>query len=106
MLSMTIICIGVGVTVDELVGNLPDFHHVNVLPTCQHINTTGASILLGLVVEFLILIVISEPLVDVCHHVVTIGVGADVVVAELVKFVGGFFLHLNIVVVGDATEKF
>jgi hypothetical protein len=75
------------------------------LPTCRHLNIAGVSILLGLVGEFLVLVVISEQLVDVCHHVVGIGVSADVVVAELVKFAGGLFLRLNVVVVGDAIEQ-
>ena len=48
---------------------------------------------------------ISEQLVDVRHHVVGIGVSADVVVAELVKFAGGLFLRLDVVVVGDAIEQ-
>ena len=84
---------------------LTDFHHVNGLPTCRHLNIAGAGILLSLVVEFLVLVVISQQLVDVRNHVVAIGVGADVVVAKLVKFVGGLFLHLDIVLVNDAIEQ-
>ena len=77
------------------------------MPTCWHLNIAGVSILLGLVGEFLVLVVISEQLVDVRHHVLVVGIGvsADVVVAELVKFAGGLFLRLDVVVVGDAIEQ-
>jgi len=38
--------IGFGVAVTELVGNLPDFLHVDVLLACWHLNIGGISILL------------------------------------------------------------
>ena len=71
----------------------------------SNLNTAGAGILLGLVVKFLVRVVINEQLVYVCHHVVAIVVGADVDVAELVKFVGGLLLYLEVVVVDDAVKQ-
>ncbi len=84
---------------------LTDFHHVDGLPTCRHLNIAGVGILLDLIAKFLVLVVINKQRVDVRNHVVAIVVGADVDVAEPVKFVGGLLLYLDVVVVDDAVKQ-